>query len=133
MRGGAGPLAGKVAGPRQPAWLASGQFQSRRMRVQVLHHITRSSRGDVEAARRYCEAGMEELQRVRDSCHLAPAGEHPGFVPEINRKHMGLVPPRPVKVRGGRAGGAGGRGALRRGLGSRALAGRACGGIAQWG
>ena len=40
-------------------------------------------------------------QAIRDSVHLAASSaEHPlGFVPEINRRHMGLVPPRPVKVR----------------------------------
>lgn len=39
------------------------------------------------------------MQLVLETVPLgASCCDPPGFVPEINRKHMGLVPPRPVKV-----------------------------------
>ena len=80
------------------ALLARVRF--RRLLLEALQSLKQYSQAGVEAARRQCQLAEAQLQLVADSAGLAaPHGEAPGFEPEVNRRHMGLVPPRPVKVR----------------------------------
>jgi len=67
--------------------------------LQALQCLAACSWADTDQACKLCDQALDELQRMRDSCHLGmAAGEAPGFVPDINRRHMGLVPLRQAKV-----------------------------------
>lgn len=84
------------------ALLARVRF--RRLLLEALQSMQQYSQAGVEAARRQCQLAEAQLGLVADSAALAaPHDQAPGFVPDINRKHMGLVPPRPVKVCGSAA------------------------------
>lgn len=73
------------------------RIRFRRYFQEALQHLQQPTTQSLEAARSCCQVAVEELQVLRDSCHLASAGDPPGFVPDINRRHMGLVPPRHIK------------------------------------
>ena len=75
------------------------RIRFRRLLLEALQSMQQYSQAGVEAARKQCQLADAQLQLVADSARLAaPADQAPGFVPEVNRKHMGLVPPRPVQV-----------------------------------
>lgn len=80
------------------ALLARVRF--RRLLLEAVQSLQLYSQAGVEQARRQCQLAEAQLALVADSASLAaPLEEAPGFVPDINRPHMGLVPPRPVKAR----------------------------------
>lgn len=86
------------SGELAAALLARIRF--RRLVLEALHSLQQYSQAGVEQARRCCRLADAQLQLVADSASLAaPAGEAPGFVPDVNLRHMGLVPPRPVQAR----------------------------------
>ena len=71
----------------------------RRLVAEALRYVQQYSVQGVEAAARCCELAGEQLRKVEQSAGLAE-GEALGFYPEVNRRHMGLAPPRPVKASG---------------------------------
>lgn len=84
--------------PEQAAALLA-RIRFRRLLLEALQSMQQYSQAGVEAARKQCQLAEAQLQLVADSARLAaPSDQAPGFVPEVNRKHMGLVPPRPVQV-----------------------------------
>ncbi|KAL4459016.1 hypothetical protein ABPG75_013881 [Micractinium tetrahymenae] len=79
------------------ALLARVRF--RRLVLEALHCLQQYSQAGVEQARRYCQLAEAQLKLVADTASLAaPVEEAPGFVQDVNRRHMGLVPPRPVQA-----------------------------------
>ncbi|GAB4823291.1 hypothetical protein N2152v2_010337 [Parachlorella kessleri] len=75
------------------------RIRFRRLFHEALQRLSSCSWADIDQACKLCDEALDELQRMKDSCHLgAAAGEAPGFVPDINRRHMGLVPLRQAKA-----------------------------------
>lgn len=67
--------------------------------VQGLQRIAAGTRGDLDAARKQLLAAQAELARVRASGGGGvPAEQAPGFDPDVNRRLMAPVPPRPIQV-----------------------------------
>ncbi len=97
--GGGGQAAGEGGPAAEQAAALLARIRFRRLLLEALQSLRQYSQAGVEAARKQCQLAEAQLQLVADSAGLAaPADQAPGFVPEVNRKHMGLVPPRPVQV-----------------------------------
>lgn len=73
-----------------------GRVRLRRMLLEALHLLLLTSVSGLDDAARLCELAAGELPRLEETASLAGSAQAPGFVPGINRKHMGLAPPRPV-------------------------------------
>lgn len=75
------------------------RIRFRRLVLEAAQSLQVYSQAGVEAARRQCQLAEAQLALVEGSAGLAAApNKAPGFVPDINRQHMGLVPPRRVHV-----------------------------------
>lgn len=93
----------EVGGELAAALLARIRF--RRLALEALHSLQQYSQAGLEQARRCCQLAEAQLQLAADSASLAaPVQEAPGFVPDVNLRHMGLVPPRRVQARLGGVG-----------------------------
>ena len=69
--------------------------------VQGLQRMAAGMRGDLDAARKQLLAAQAELARVRASGGGGvPAEQAPGFDPDVNRRLLAPVPPRPIQVPG---------------------------------
>lgn len=67
--------------------------------MQGLQRMAAGTRGDLDAARKQLLAAQAELARVRASGGGGvPAEQAPGFDPDVNRRLMAPVPPRPIQV-----------------------------------
>lgn len=92
-RGGDGALSGEQAA----ALLARIRF--RRLLLEALQSLQLYSQAGIEQARRLCQLAEAQLDMLAGSARLAaPLEEAPSFVPDVNRRHMGMVPPRPLRV-----------------------------------
>ena len=74
------------------------RLRLRRLFLEALDLLQQCSRAGVEQAAKLYDLAAAELARVRATTSLAPGAQAPGFVPDINRKHMGLAPPRAAKA-----------------------------------
>ena len=66
--------------------------------MQGLQRMAAGTRGDLDAARKQLLTAQAELARVRASGGGVPAEQAPGFDPDVNRRLMAPVPPRPIQV-----------------------------------
>lgn len=97
---GGGQAVGEAGPTAEQAAALLARIRFRRLLLEALQSLQQYKQAGVEAARKQCQLAEAQLQLVAESAgQAAPAEEAPGFVPEVNRKHMGLVPPRPAQVR----------------------------------
>eukprot|EP00887_Chlorella_sp_A99_P006695 scaffold3.g6695.t1 len=68
----------------------------RRMVLEALVALQQFGAAAVEQAARLAELAAAEVARVTATAGLAAGVAAPGYVPEVNRKHMGLAPARMV-------------------------------------
>jgi hypothetical protein len=73
------------------------RIRFRRLLLQALQSLQLYSQAGVAAAQQQCRLAEAQLALVAASAELAaPLDAAPGFAADVNRRHMGLVPPRPV-------------------------------------
>jgi hypothetical protein len=88
---------GVLSGKQAAALLARIRF--RRLLLEALQSLQLYSQAGIEQARRQCQLAEAQLDLLAGSASLAaPLEEAPSFVPDVNRRHMGMVPPRPLRV-----------------------------------
>ncbi|KAK9845848.1 hypothetical protein WJX81_004103 [Elliptochloris bilobata] len=94
---GAGAAGVDVRAEHAAAFLARIRF--RKALLRGLQRIAGAARADLDAARKQFLAAQVELARVRASAGGGvPAEQAPGFDPDVNRRLMAPVPPRPIQV-----------------------------------
>lgn len=67
------------------------------MPVQALQRVQRSTKQDLQQARKLLHLARTHLAEVEKSGHPHPEGA-PGFCPDVNRSLMAPVPSKPVMV-----------------------------------
>ena len=67
--------------------------------MQGLQRMAAGARGDLEAARKQFLAAQAEMAHIRAAAAGGmPPEQAPGFDPDVNRRLMAPVPPRPIQV-----------------------------------
>ena len=66
--------------------------------VQALQRAQKSTKQDLQLARKQLHLAKAQLAELRKTIHPHPAAA-PGFDPDVNRNLMAPVPSKPVEVR----------------------------------